>query len=197
MTPQQPTTDPEREQLAEKVANTLNLRKEDGRFSCVYVGYDYNSYTDLDDEVYELVDYIIANYIPASQATPKPAVPGEGEQPSSELQQETWELLLKVMSEGERHKLNSDILTAYHTKLLQLLASQATAAQEREIYRQKLTDTLRNRKRSLAYHDAGGMWIANPRAERAELESEIASLESTLASLKKEEEKEKQDAKTN
>lgn len=54
---------------------------------------------------------------------------------ADELQQKTWELLLKVMSEGERHKLNSDILTPYHTQLLELLAAQATAAQERAYIR--------------------------------------------------------------
>ena len=38
-----------------------------------------------------------------------------------ELQEKTWELLLEVMSQGERHQLNSDILTPYHTQLLSLI----------------------------------------------------------------------------
>lgn len=35
-----------------------------------------------------------------------------------ELEEQTWELLLEVMSQGERHQLNSEILTPYYTKLL-------------------------------------------------------------------------------
>ena len=49
-------------------------------------------------------------------------------QDESELQQETWELLLEVMSHGERHSLNSDILTPYHTKLLGLITAHLEAA---------------------------------------------------------------------
>lgn len=38
-----------------------------------------------------------------------------------QLQELTWELLLEVMSQGERHGLNSDILTPYHTQLLNIM----------------------------------------------------------------------------
>lgn len=49
-----------------------------------------------------------------------------------ELQESTWELLLRVMSEGEKHQLNSDILTPYHTQLLQLIAHHTKEAVRRE-----------------------------------------------------------------
>lgn len=40
--------------------------------------------------------------------------------PTKELQESTWELLLEVMSRGEKRGLSSNELTIYHTRLLQL-----------------------------------------------------------------------------
>lgn len=52
---------------------------------------------------------------------------------SSELSEQTWELLLEVMSQGERHQLNSTILTPYHTQLLTILAKHTAAARIDEL----------------------------------------------------------------
>lgn len=45
------------------------------------------------------------------------------------LQEESWELLLEVVSLGERHGVDSDKLTPYHTKLLTLVAKRVEEAE--------------------------------------------------------------------
>lgn len=53
--------------------------------------------------------------------------------PQDELQQQTWELLLQVASDGERHGLNSDLIMPYHTELLRLIQSCTQEGRQSEL----------------------------------------------------------------
>lgn len=106
----------------------------------------------LNPEMYpELVGYILNNFVPKAQATPKPAVLGDGELLKQVWQAVKWIVIdLRstpgITSETFPQKALDDFIDNKCAEIMQLFASQATAAQERaEHYFMRWENTLKEK----------------------------------------------------
>lgn len=129
----------------------------------------------LNPEMYpKLVDYILNNFVPKAQATPKPAVLGEGE-----LYKTLEQFRIDLYNELSTDKFYAEKAVKLLDEYEQDLASQATAAQERAILKAR-TDTaviIRERLANLTTNSPawrGGVEVANDYIE--ENEAALASL---------------------